>query len=327
MRSLVDYREQDRDLIMKGFYDWLFEASPLVGVIPVVEVKGNGIKYNVKATRGGAEWLSTNDTIAESTGTASQRSAALSRLIGDADVDKFFIATNSTQDPEVLEMKSKAEDMMWEWSERLIIGQTTAQSQATQPKGICQLISEVESETETTLDGITNSQVVPGHATSAALTIDMMDELLDAVHNPNTLLMSKRMRRKLTSLARAAGNNLVHDKDELGHPVAMYGAIPIYVDDHIEDAYPDSTTSVLDISSYVVGTTRASANDNSIIFALRRSESGFAIIQAQSFKHELIGTVANKDAIRHRFKWYTGFALFDKFAAAALINVLDTALS
>jgi len=327
MRTLVDYRELDKDLIMKGFYDWLFEASPLMNRIPVREVRGNGVKYNVTVTRKGASWTQPGDTIAESTGTASQRSAALSILIGDADVDKFSIKTQSTQDLEALEIKQAATDVLWEWSERLIIGQTTGSSTTNQPKGLLTLIAEVESESTSDLDAPNNTSVVAGNAASGALTIDMMDELTDAVKlGANAYLMSRRMRRKLTSLARAAGNNLQHDKDDLGHPVALYGGIPVYVDDHIEDAYPDSSASILDLSSYAVGTTRASGNDNSVIFALNLSEDGLCSIQAGAFEHEVIGTVQNKDAIRHRFKWYNGFALYNKNAAAVLTGVLDTAM-
>ena len=327
MRTLASYREQDSDLIMRGFYDWLFEASPLLHRMPVKEVKGNGVKYNVVTARGGAAWTQPGDTIPESTATTTQRSASLSILIGDADVDKFAIKTNSTQEPETNEIEQKAEDVLNEWSERLIIGQTTASSTTNQPKGLLKLISEVEGETVTDLDAPNNSQVVAGHATSASLTIDMVDELTDACKKGVTCyLSSRRMRRKLTSLARAAGNNLVHDKDELGHMVAMYGGLPWYVDDHIEDAYPDSSSSVLDVSSYTVGTTRAAGNDNSVIFALNLAENGLCIIQAGAFEREPIGTVQNKDAIRHRFKWYNGFALYNKFAAAVLTGVLDTGL-
>ena len=327
MRSLVDYRELDTDLIMRGFYDWLFEASPLLHRMAVREVKGNGIKYNVATTRKGASWTQPGDTIAESTGTATQRSAALSILIGDADVDKFSIATNMSQDVEALEIKTAADDVLFEWSERLIIGQTTNQSTTNQPKGLFKLIAEVESDSTTDLDAPNNTSVIAGNTASGALPFAMMDELTDAVRmGVNAYLMTRRMRRKLGDLARAAGNNLMHDRDDLGHMVAMYGGTPVYVDDHLEDAYPDSGASILDVSSYTPNTTRASGNDNSVIFALHIAEDGFTIIQAAPFQHEVIGTVQNKDAIRHRFKWYTGFALYNKYAAAALTGVLDTAL-
>lgn len=328
MRTLVDYQYLDTDLVMKGFYDWLFETDGgILKRYPIKTVKGNGVKYNVTTTRGGASWTQPNDTITESTGTETQRSAAISRLIGDADIDKSAIAAQGTQDVEALEIKKKAADVLWEWQEQFIWGQTSSVKSTSQPKGLFLLIAEVESESTTDWDAPNNSQIIAGHTTSAPLTIDMMDELTDAVRPaPNAYIMSRRMKRKLTSLARAAGTNLVHDKDELGYPVMFYGGIPIYVNDHIGDNLPNASSSVTALTAFDKATTRAASNDNSAIFAVRFAEDGFTGIQTIPFTHEPIGTVQNKDAFRHRFKWYSGNALYDKFAAAVLMNVLDTAL-
>jgi hypothetical protein len=109
--------------------------------------------------------------------------------------------------------------------------------------------------------------------------------------------------------------------------VEMYGGIPWYVMDHIEDAYPDNSSSVLDLTSYTIGTTRASGNDNSVIFALNICEDKFTLIQTAPWTHEDIGTVQNKNAYRDRFLWYHGFALYNKYGAACLTGVLDTALT
>lgn len=330
MLTLVDYRERDTDKIMRGVYDWMFTVNPLMHRMPVVTVKGNGVKYNVKTTRSSNQWTQPGDTIQESTGTSTQRSAAIYTLIGDADTDKSQIAANSTQNPRLLTIKDKVDDMNYDWQMGLVWGQESASSVTNQPKGLFALVREVEAEGTTDLDAPNNSQVVAGHGTSSALTIDMMDELADQMKMGITCyLMNRRMRRKLTSLARAAGNNLVHDNDELGHPVAMFGGIPIYVmeDDVLEDALPDSSSSVLDLSSYTIGTTRAAGNDNSAIFALRLAEDGFCLIQTAPFTHEDIGTVQNKDAYRDRFKWYHGFALYNKYGMACMTGVLDTALT
>jgi len=327
MRTLETYQELDTDTMMKGFFQWLFDASPMSRIMPVKEVRGNNVLYNVDTTRGGASWTQPGDVIPESTGTTTQRSAALSRLIGDADVDKSAIAINSEQNPATLEIEKKANDMMDEWETRLIHGQQTTSSESNQPKGMFRLIAEIESEATTDLDAVNNTQVVAGNAASGALTIDMIDELIDACKMGATdIILSRRMRRKLNSLARASGNNLVHDRDELGHIVTTFGDQRVWVNDHIEDAYPDNTTSVLDLSSYALGTTRAAGNDNSVIFAVNMSNKGLTIIQAGPFTREPRFTVPNKDAWRYRFKWYNGFALWNKFSAAVLTGVLDTAL-
>lgn len=327
MRTLASYREMDKDFIQTGFIDWLLEDNGLLARLHIKEVKGNGIKYNVRTARGAAAWTQPNETIVTTSGTTSQRSAAIYALTKQADVDKFAQATNSTQDPTIAELKESADDMMFEWSERMVHGRTTTSSAANHPKGLFQLIAELESEATTDLDSGNNSQVVVAHATSEAITIDDMSELRDALKLPlSCYVMNKRMRRKLESLARAAGNNLEHDKDELGYPVQMFGGAPIYIVDAIESSYPNGSSSVLDLTSYAIGTTRAADNDNSAIFALNTSEQGFCILQSGALKREGPWTPDDKDADRYRFTWYTGFGLLNKFGAAVLVNGLDTAL-
>ena len=338
MRNLAAYREHDRDFIQSGFIDWLLEKNGLMARLFVKEVTGNGVKYNIRTARGVASWTQPNETIVSSSGTTSQRSAAIYSLIGQADVDKFAQATNSTQDIALAEIKEKSDDFLWEWSERMIYGQNTTQSALNQPKGLFTLIEDLESEGQGDLDGAANqnSQVIAkgqtgitNHDDSIALTIDMMDYLADAVSlGVDCYVMSKRMRRKLTSLARAANNaNIEHDNDQLGFPVMSYGGTPIYIVEALEDSLPNGSGSVLTLSSYDIGTTRTGNNDNSAIFALNLSENGFVILQSQALRHEGPWTPDELDADRHRFVWYTGFGLMNKFGAAVLINVLDKALA
>ncbi len=95
-----------------------------------------------------------------------------------------------------------------------------------------------------------------------SLTLDKFDELVDTVRGgkPEMLLMSRRTRRTLTALARAAGSNLVEqDRDEFGRMVQFYDAVPIGVNDFIAD---DQT----------MGT----STDTSTVYALQFGEGGVA---------------------------------------------------
>ena len=333
MRTLAAYRELDSDKIQAGYIDWLLESNGLLARLKVKELKGNGLKYNVRTARGAAAWVQPNETIVTTSGTTAQRSAAIYALVKQADVDKFSISTNATQDPTLAELKESAEDFKFSLTRAMVHGQTTSSSVVNEPKGLFKLIAEIESESTTDLDGSTtpgagnNTQVLAGHATSAALTIDMMSALRDMVKlGVDCYVTNRAMRRKLESLARAAGNNLEHDKDELGYAVDFYGGKPIYIVDEIEEAYPDNSASVLDLSSYALGTARAGGNDHSAIFALNTSDEGFVMLQSQAMKREGPWTPDDKDADRYRFTQYTGFGLLNKHGAAVLTGVLDTAL-
>ena len=66
--------------------------------------------------------------------------------------------------------------------------------------------------------GTASDQLIAMGATGAALTLTKIDELIDAVKGgkPDMLMMSRRSRRKIAALARAAGNNLEVGKGLLG---------------------------------------------------------------------------------------------------------------
>ena len=328
-KTIAQYEYLDRDKLMKGVVEWIVKESPLLKKLPQVTVKGNSYKYNVELTLPTVAWVSVGDPIAENTGTVAQRTADIYQLIGDSDTDKFAIATNSEQDPEQTDIEEKAKAMAHEWELTAIMGQTTTASDAKEFKGLMRLIAEFESESTTDLDGVNNSQVIPGHATSAALTMAMMDELIDAVKpgKPDLLLMSKRMRRKVTSLQRASGSGVqMVDSKDFGMMMPTYDSIPMMVSEWVPDNLPDSSSSVLTIATYNQATVRASANDNSIIFALKLGDRDVAGLHAGQMKHEVIDPVEGYNVRRNRFIWYCGLAAFKKFSAACLINVLDTAL-
>jgi len=325
MKGLAGYRELDHDKIQTGYIDWLLEDNGLLARLKVKELKGNGLKYNIRTGRGTAAWTQPNETIVTTTGTTEQRSAAIYSLVKQADVDKFAIATNASQDPTIAELKESADDMTFSLTRAMVHGQTTASGVTNEAKGLFQLTAEIEGETKTDLDGSTtpgagnNSQVVAAHATSVVLTLDMVDMLNDVVKlGINCYVCSRAVRRKLTSLARAATGNVEHDKDELGYMVDFYGGKPLYIVDEIEDAYPDNSSSALDISSYVLGTTIASGNDNCVLFALNTSENGFVMLQSQPLKREGPWTPDDVDANRYRFTWYVGFGLLNKLAVGLL---------
>ena len=325
MQTLIDYQKLDTDLIVKGVYDWLFEEdSGILQKVPQKQVQGNGVKYNVETAYPGGAWTQPGDTIPEDTGTYTQRSAAVYEFIGDADVDKFVMATNSTQNPEAVEMERKIRGMVWNLHEAMIFGQTTTSSTTNQPKGLMLLLSELESESTTDLDAGNNTQVVAGTATSGALTQAKIEETLDACKmGANALIMSRLARRKINALARASGTPMRVEQIGWGRFITVFNDVPIYINDHIPDNLPDGVSSVLTISTYAISTTRASGADNSIIFAAKLADNGFTMIHPPAFgglKHENLGTVQNKDAIRHRFKWYCGFACFNKFSLAGCIN-------
>lgn len=152
-----------------------------------------------------------------------------------------------------------------------------------------------------------SGQAVSMGANGAALTLAKLDELIDKVRpgKPQLLLMSRRTRRSLNALARAAGTFLEAGRDEFGGMLQFYDGIPIGINDHISDA-----------------ATQGSNTDASTVYAVRFGEGGLAGLSAPGgLTVDRVGALESKDATRLRVKWYAGLALFNTLALARLTGV------
>lgn len=143
----------------------------------------------------------------------------------------------------------------------------------------------------------------------ATLSLDKIDKLIDFVKGgkPDMLLMSKRSRRKITGLARAAGTNLMIGEGKLGEVVEYYNGIPIAVSDWVKD-------------SWTVG----SSSDCSAIFAFNMGEGAVCGLSSpEMIQVERLGNLETKDASRTRIKWYVSMAMFSYVKCAMLSGVRD----
>ena len=128
------------------------------------------------------------------------------------------------------------------------------------------------------------------------------------------LLMSRRSRRRLQALARAAGSNLEVGTGKLGDFVQLYNGIPIAINDWILDTHT------------VAGSveTQYTGNTCSTIYALSFGEGALCGISSpEMLQVERLGSLETKDAARTRVKWYVALCLFSAVKAAALIGVKD----
>jgi hypothetical protein len=223
---------------------------------------------------------------------------------GDADVDNFLKATRSNiQDLEAAVVELKAKALKDKFEETFIYGEATS---AKQFDGLRKLI-----DTPTPSD-----QVIAIGTSGATLTLAKLDELIDAVKGgkPDLLLMSRRSRRKINALVRAAGGMIETDRDNWGNFIQLWDGIPIGVNDWILD------THVLS-GSVETATTGGTC---STIYAFQMGEGALCgLTSPGQLTVEPIGSLETKDASRTRIKWYCSLALFSSIKAAALIGVQD----
>jgi len=292
-------------MLLQGVVETIVKDSPILQRLPFIEIVGNGLTYNQEKTLPNIDFYDVGDTWAESTPTFEQITANLKIVGGDADVDNFLKATRSNvQDLETAVIELKAKALRDKFEDTFIYGDSS--QNAKQFDGLKELI-----DTATASD-----QVIAMGATGATLTLAKLDELIDAIKGgkPNMLLMSRRSRRKINALVRAAGGMMDTDRDTWGNFVQLWDGVPTGVNDWILD------THVL-VDGLETATTGGTC---STIYAIQFGEGALCGLTSPGFLQvEPIGSLENKDASRTRVKWYCSLALFSSIKAAALIGVQD----
>ena len=321
--------------IRAGIAKTIVKESPMLRELPFIEINNNVSRYKMETAEARADTYEVGETWVEGSPTWEYRDAPLAILGGDADDDNFGRLAAAGEDTQaaMVELKSKA---VSHWFEDLAyLGRTTALGKYSAEKnfkGILRLLCECESSTATDLDGAlysefgtggNNKQVVQAASgASGTLTLDMLQVLLDCVRPKAThLIMSRQMRRKIESLARAQGNNLEHHRDQLGFMVETFGDQTILINDFMLDNFDDPTTIVSAPASYTPTQAISATHDTSPIIAVRMGEDGLCGINGEGMLQvERFEKLETKDAKRVRIKFYAGIRLTTKLAAAVLVS-------
>ncbi|MDD4859838.1 MAG: phage major capsid protein [Dehalococcoidales bacterium] len=303
--TLTEAAKLSNDVLIQGVVETIIKDSPVLQSLPFIEIMGNGLTYNRENALPGIEFYDVGDEWTESTPTFEQVTANLKIMGGDADVDNFLKSTRSNiQDLQAAVIELKAKALRDKFEETFIYGNATASPK--QFDGLRKLVDTAAA----------GSQVIAMGETGATLTLPRLDELIDAVKGgkPDMLLMSRRSRRKINALIRAAGGMMETDRDKWGNFVQLWDGVPIGVNDWILD-----THAVVDSLE-----TATTGGDCSVIYAVQFGEGALCGLSGPGFiQAEPVGPLENKDATRTRVKWYVSMALFSAVKAAALIGVKD----
>jgi len=332
--TLTEYEYLTNDPVKAGIAHTILVENPLLRDLPFKGIASNTIKYKMETVEADARAYEVGEEWVEGAPTWEARTADLAIIGGDADVDNFIVSTMGAQEnvaAEVIALKAKA--IANYFANLAIYGRTTATSKWNSSKnfkGLLRLMAELEGTSITDLDGGLEGGTADAHNTqvlvassnsSAALTMELVDELLDMVRpNATHLLSSRAFRRKLSALARASGQNL-NVSTEFGFPVTMYGDVKIIMSDAVPDNLDDPSTLVTALTTFDDTQTRGAADDITPVFALRVAEDGVCgITSAQNgmIQTEPIGVLQNKDAVRTRIKFYSGLAIFNKLSASVM---------
>ncbi len=290
--TLQDAANLSQDMLVRGVIETIIEESAVLRYLPFVSVVGNSLRYNQEATLGDVDFYAVGDTWAESALTTNEVTAKLAILGGDADVDAFLQQTYSNpNDLRALIVSAKAKSLAQTFSDTFFNGDIAVDAKSFD--GVKKLAA--------------GSRTMSAGANGAVLDLDTLDEFVDMIKPgmPHALFMSKRTRRKLSSLRRASGSVLETSTDAFGRRVMTYDGIPVEVDDHIHD-----------------NETKGTSNDCSSIYAVQFGfQTGLCGLDNGGIQVQPLGALETKDAWRTRIKWYCGLALFRDIALARLEGV------
>ena len=309
--TLTEAAKLSNDRLLVGVIEEVIKDSPILQNLPFIDIVGNGLTFNRENALPSIDFYDVGDTWQESTPTFTQITATLKIMGGDADVDEYLKATRSDindLEATVIELKSKA--LRHKFEEYFLYGDSSTNSRSFD--GIRKFI-------DVTTDPWGTRQIVAcGTAAGAALTLAKLDELIDKVKGgkPDALIMSKRSRREIQQLTRAAGFNLETSKDNFGNFLTVYNGTPFWQTDFQLDTHRTTGSGTSQVEN------STTAGDESVIYAVQLGEGALAGLQSPAgLQVEPIGKLETKDASRTRIKWYVSMALFCSVRVAALIGV------
>jgi HK97 family phage major capsid protein len=298
--TLAEGAKLSNDVVLQGVIETVVKESPVLEVLPFVEIVGNALTYNRENAMATAAFFDVGDSWSESTPTFTQVQSTLKILGGDADVDRYIATTRSNvQDIEAAVLELKAKAVAHEFEDEFVYGDTAAD-----PKGFDGLHVLMPS----------GQQVHQGSGTTgAALSLKKLDEMIDKIrpNKPDFLVMTRRTRRGISAYARSLTSPVQFESAGFGQRVMFYDGIPVLESDFMVD------TETLSSGAYSAKTGGATSS----IFAVKAGEGQLAGLTNGGIQVEDVGALETKDARRWRCKWYVSLALFSTLAIARLDGI------
>ena len=287
--TLAQANELSQDFMVKGIYEELIKASPLMSLMQFVDVIGTGYTVNREDEDNppAIQVHQPNDIWTESVGRTKSKTYALTILGGDCDVDHFLQQTRRDKNDlmaEQISMKTKA---MAHTFDRLSVYGASASGEF---PGFHELVNDAGSSMQLDLGSGT---------TGAPLSLLQLDEAIDmcTAGTPAFILMNKRIARELTSYLRTVGSYQT-ERDDYGNRFTIYNDIPIVTTDWLYQ------TEALSSGAYNAATGGATSS----IFIGYIGGDGVMGIRSGDVQWEKFDNLETKDASRTRIKWYVSLA-------------------
>jgi hypothetical protein len=298
--TLLEAAKLVQDPLKRGVIEIFPRVSPVLERMPFFNVNGQAYKYNQEETLPGIAFRGINESYTESTGIVNPQVEALYVLGGISSVDRALVKTQgNVNNLRAVYDSMKAKAAALEYTKKFFKGDNS-----TDPN-----------EFDGLENRLTGDQVIDQGSTSGgdALTLDMIDELLDAVQGgADVLFMNKTLRRKVNSLVRSAGQAIETVSDVFGRQLMAYAGVPIAVIEEDKDG-----NQILPFTEENPGGgTAASSSIYAVRFGVAEYISG---LQAGDMDVEDLGL--NRTMYETLIEWICGLGVFHPKAAARLQGI------
>lgn len=274
--------------MVAGVIESIVDYNPLYQLLPFDEIDGGAIVYNQEDVIGNVQGLAVGGTItAKDPATSTQRTTKLVTLIGDAEVDQFIQATQSSLvDQTANQVASKAKGLGRLYQQYMATGTDTPTSFA----GLRSLVDASKS-IDTGVDG-------------EEFSIDILDQLIQEVPDADFFNVGRvgelELRRALRRLPGAGIGDTITLPN--GKNVLAYCGVAVLRNDFLtSDETRGATTNTFSIYA-------GRFDDGSRKVGL----AGLTPTRASGIQVSDGGLVDDKNEKRTRLAWYTGLVLFNK---------------
>lgn len=295
------------DVVRQAIIEMYARSSDLLRVLPFQDIPGGSYHYNQEGSLPGVAFRGVNEAYTESAGVVNPQVEVLRIAGGDLDVDRAILRMHGQgvrSQHEAMKVKALALYL----TKKLIKGDST-----TDPR-----------EFDGLQNRIAGSQIVEADASPSdggdPLSLAKLDEGIDACDDHTHLLMSKAVRRLLTSAARntSVGGFISYDVSEFGQKIVQYNDLPIVIVEQDETG-----DRILDFDE--VASTGSTATATSI-YCISAMEGMLVGLQNGIMDVYDLGEIDAKPVMRTRIDWYIGLAALHGRCASRIRGIGNSAV-
>lgn len=309
--TLLDAAKHSSNTLKRGVVETIIQESPILEMIPFETITGNAIEIDVESTLPTVEFRAVNEGYSQSWGSDSKRFFGVAILGGEVFFDNFLLKVKADKiNAKAKQFTKFAKAMSRRWDKEFFDGDGTGDGF----KGLNTLIDE----------GL--GQKLIQASGGGALTLAKLDEAKDLLRSQayaDALLMNRRLRRKITALAREtySGFSLIDiGTDVFGRQVTLYDGVPIRIvgDDADRAALLDFDEDPGDATSDTASIYMIAFGTDENVYGIQGAGGSIEVVDYG--ETNIPGGVPGHLG---RVEWYPGLAIANPYSVVRLYGITN----